>query len=159
MQVTASGFFMPSRIDESEFVLRCVMGNTHAHAMIMAVFSISQTLDDLIDKDKELADDVIFNAFHACLVELPRNPFYLHYVEYLTPLFSQYLMDWYDATKIERMNTEHLKNVAFGLRSNVGSLITQCAYLVGGIEHQHAVSVSVKEHIWMETLEDYKREL
>lgn len=149
---------MPSRDNESDFVLKCVKGNAAAHSMIMQVFKVSQVLDDLVDKDKPVSDHEIFKAFHACLVAIPMNEFYQRYMHYLAPLFSQYLMDWYDATQIERMNSDHLKNVAFGLRSNVGSLIEQCAFLVGGIDYQLSVSVAIKEHIWMETLEEYKAE-
>lgn len=150
---------MPSRENEAEFIYWAVKGNDAAFDLVNTLFQVSQTLDDLMDKDKPVSDKELFSAFHSCLVEIPRNPFYLKHLNYLVPLFSQYLMDWYDATMIERADDDHLKNVAFGLRSNIGALISQCAYLIGGIDWQCEVSVKVREHIWMETLQDYKREL
>lgn len=150
---------MPSRDNESEFVMECVLGHRDAHRMIMDLFSVSQVLDDLIDKDRPVDEEEIFKTYHTCLVDIPRNPFYLNHLNFLVPLFSQYLMDWYDATLLERKGTNHFKDVAFGLRTNLASIVTQCAYLIGGLDHKQSVAIEVRKHFWMETMTEYRDDL
>ena len=51
-------------------------GNEEALAMYRMFIDLAHTWDDLVDKDKEVSEDRINNAFMICLVYLPMNKFY-----------------------------------------------------------------------------------
>jgi hypothetical protein len=148
-----------ARDNEEKFLQWALQGHTAAVMLCQRVFKVSQILDDLIDKDKPVSDEDIYKAFFNAMVSIPLNAFYQQHQVYLVPLFNQYLTDWYDATLMERQGDNHFRNVSFATRSNVGSIIGQCAFLIGGLDWQREVSVRVREHIHEDTLEQYKEEL
>lgn len=146
---------MPSQPDEHEFLLWALQGNADAVDLVERLFRVSQTLDDLVDHDKDLSDQKIFEAFFECLVLIPGNATYQRFFVHLNPLMSQYLQDWFDATTMERTGHDHHRKVAFGLRSNLGAIITQLALLIGGFEWMQRVAPAVRNHIHCELFEDY----
>lgn len=150
---------MPSRPDEHEFLVWALQGDLAAVELVQRIFRVSQTLDDLVDKDKELSDRDIYAAFFESLVLIPANSAYQRFFAHLNPLFAQYLQDWFDATLMERSGVDHHIRLAFGLRSNLGAIITQLALLIGGFEWMQRVAPAVRDHIHCELFEDYLAEL
>lgn len=146
-------------MNEEEFLFYSLKENLSAVEFCQLIFRISQILDDLVDKDKPVSDDELINLVFDCLVSVNLNPFFVAHQHYLTPLLAQHLSDWRDSTAMERSNSEHLKHVAFGLRSNVGSLITQCAFLIAGKGWADTISIKMRELIHDESLTDYLKNL
>lgn len=146
------------RQNEEEFLFWALRGHRQAVAFCQGIFRISQVWDDLIDRDRAVSDAQVNEAFWTALVSIPQNPFYAAHMIHLTPLLSQYIVDWMDATRLEGEG-EHEESIAFVLRDSVGSIIIQCAYLVGGFEWMNQVSQAVREHIFEETLEQYREGL
>lgn len=143
------------RQNEATF-LRSVLRNNEAAAQFCEVlFRISQTLDDLIDKDKPVSDGVLIRTFWEALIELPANPFYRQHEPYLRPLMASALQDWRDSTCLERSGSHHYKTLAFVLRDQLTGLVTQCAYLIGGYEWMGQVSLSIRDHFHEDSLHDY----
>lgn len=147
------------RSNEREFLQHVLQGQ---HAPILfceTLFRISQTLDDLIDKDRPVSDDAIYDAFWEALIELPANPFYRAHEPYLRPLMAAALQDWRDSVRLERSGNHHHRTLAFVLRDQLTSLVVQCAYLVGGSQWMQKVSGEVRLHFHEDTLMDYVGEL
>ena len=105
-----------SRQNEATF-LRGVLRNNEAAAQFCEMlFRISQTLDDLIDKDNPVSDATLIRTFWEALIELPANPFYRQHEPYLRPLMASALQDWRDSACLERSDSHHYKTLAFVLR-------------------------------------------
>ena len=146
------------RSNEREFLQHVLQGQ---HAPILfceTLFRISQTLDDLIDKDRPVSDDAIYDAFWEALIELPANPFYRANEPYLRPLMAAALQDWRDSVRLERSGKQHNRTLAFVLRDQLTSVVVQCAYLVGGRDWMQKVSEEVRLHFHEDALQDYLNE-
>ncbi|GAB7221304.1 hypothetical protein VoSk93_05150 [Vibrio owensii] len=150
-------------MNQREFIEHALLGDKAAIDFVVKLFNISQIFDDLIDKDKPVSDEDIFRSYWLCLIELPKNPFYMRHAATLIPMMQIFLVDYRDSVILEReralTENEHGKNIAFVLRDSIGSIITHCAYLIGGYEHMANISVQVREVIFDESLEAYKEGL
>lgn len=147
------------RTDEAQFLHSVLNGQGHAVRFCQTLFAISQTLDDLIDRDVALSDAAIISAFWKALIELPANPFYREHEPYLRPLMAAALQDWRDSVILERSASEHHKTIAFVLRDQLTSVVVQCAYLVGGESWMESVGPTIRAHFHEDTLSDYLNQL
>lgn len=147
------------RQDEHAFLCRVFPNAPAAVAFCETLFRISQTLDDLIDRDRPVSDEAIISAFWQALIELPANPFYRQHELYLRPLMAGALQDWRDSVALERSHDHHQRTLAFVLRDQLTSLVIQCAYLVGGEAWMTQVSVPIRRHFHEDTLSDYLNDL
>lgn len=147
------------RQDEAVFLRSVLQNNESAAAFCESLFRISQTLDDLIDKDNPVTDATLIRTFWEALIELPANPFYRQHEPYLRPLMASALQDWRDSACLERTDNHHFRSIAFVLRDQLATVLIQCAYLVGGYDWMNQVSVPVRQHIHEDTLGDYMASL
>lgn len=143
------------RSNEREFLQQVLQGQTAPILFCETLFRISQTLDDLIDKDRLVSDEKVYDAFWQALIELPANPFYRTHEPYLRPLMAAALQDWRDSVKLERRGDYHGRTLAFVLRDQLTSLVVQCAYLVGGMAWMQQVSEAVRMHFHEDSLQGY----
>ncbi len=148
-----------ARDSEAAFLRRVLKDDPGAVAFCLTVARVSQTLDDLIDRDKPVTDDQIIATFWDALFTLPSNPFYQRHFGTLNPAMRSVLIEWLDATALERSGDDHGRNVAFALRDTMATLVIQVALLVGGYDWMRQVSVPIRRHAHDESLEQYKQEL
>jgi len=147
------------RPNEHQFLIKVLRGDMAAVHFCECLFRISQTWDDLIDKDKKISDDDINRMMWEALVVLPGNPFYQKWHHELHPLMKVFASDWMDATTMERIKDDHLRRIAFVLRSSVSNIILHCAYLIGGYDWMKEVSLDIRRHIYEDNFEDYLKAL
>lgn len=147
------------RPDEHHFLCRVLPDAPAAVAFCETLFRISQTLDDLVDRDHPVSDDAIVSAFWQALIELPANPFYRQHEPYLRPLMASALQDWRDSVLLERSGDDHGKTLAFVLRTQLTGVVVQCAYLVGGEGWMNSVSEPIRRHFHDHSLEEYLADL
>lgn len=147
------------RQDEHAFLCRVLPNQPAAVAFCETLFRISQTLDDLIDRDRPVSDEAVVSAFWQALIELPANPFYRQHEPYLRPLMASALQDWRDSVTLERSSDRHHRTLAFVLRDQLTTLVIQCAYLIGGEAWMTQVSVPIRQHFHEDTLDDYLNDL
>lgn len=145
--------------DEAKFLQSVLRGHAPAIQFCRTLFSISQTLDDLVDGDRAVPETAIISAFWKALIELPANPFYRDNEPYLRPLMAMALQDWRDSVVLERSNSEHYKTIAFVLRDQLTSLVVQCAYLIGGESWMESVGPQIRGYFHDEPLSDYLNDL
>jgi hypothetical protein len=144
--------------DERAFLQHVLRNNAPAILFCELLFQISQTLDDLIDKDREVSDNEIYRAFFQSLIDLPANGFYRANELFLRPMMASALQDWRDATTLEKQDY-HGKTIAFVLRDQLTSLVVQVAGLVGGFDWMQSVSADIRRHFHEDQLNDYVRDL
>jgi hypothetical protein len=111
-------------------------GNADAIRFLEDITEVLHLWDDLVDKDKELPDEVINRAMWKALVDLPRNPFYAQNFATLNTLLVAAIVNWEVATQMERKQTgKDDLHIAFILRSSYIDLVLGTAIIIGGREH------------------------
>ena len=80
-------------------------GNQSAVDFLVALSSIAELWDDLVDKDKEPSRKEIDAVFWNALVTLPTNEFFNTNRAFLMPLVIQSINAWQDSVELERGNT------------------------------------------------------
>lgn len=145
--------------NEREFLQHALKGNAAAVLFCEALFRVSQVLDDLIDQDKPITGDSIYQSYWEALIDIPSNPFYRANELTLRPLMAAALQDWRDSVTLERDGSHHSKTIAFVLRDQLTSLVVQCAGIVGGFDWMQQVSKDIRLHFHEDSLSDYTHEL
>jgi hypothetical protein len=79
-------------------------GNQSAVDFLVALSSIAELWDDLVDKDKELNRKEIDAVFWNALVTLPTNEFFNQNRAFLMPLVIQSINAWQDSVELENGN-------------------------------------------------------
>ena len=147
-----------ARNSEAAFLNQVLKGHRDAIALCQSVARVSQIVDDLVDRDRDVSDATITAAFWEALFTIPANPFYQRHFGVLNPALQSAYIDWMDATKLEREGDDHSLSVAFALRSTLATFVIQCARLVGGYGWMQQVSVPIRRHVHEDSLEQYKQE-
>jgi hypothetical protein len=80
-------------------------GNQSAVDFIVAISSVSELWDDLVDKDRELTRKDIDLVFWNALVTLPTNEFFNQHRTFLMPLVIQSINAWQDSVELESGST------------------------------------------------------
>jgi hypothetical protein len=140
---------------ERTFLRGVLQNDMSAVVFCESLFRISQTLDDLIDRDKPVADSTIHHAFFLALIDLPSNPFYRANDVHLRAMMASALQDWKDSVDLEREGDRHGKTLAYVLRDQLTSVVVQVAGIVGGYVWMQEVSVEIRRFFHDETLVDY----
>ncbi|NWB55138.1 hypothetical protein [Pseudomonas sp. F8002] len=144
---------------QEQLLARVLKGDPNAITFCETLFAISQTLDDIVDGDKALTTNDIYHAFWLALIELPINPFYRHFENFVRPLMAAALQDWRDSVTLELDGDHHGRSLAFVLRDQLTGLVVQCAYLIGGTAWMAEVSASIRRHFHDETFSAYNQDL
>ena len=145
-------------LNQKDFILHCLNGNHDAAQFCQDIFSISQIWDDLIDRDRPVCNDQINRMMWKAMIDIPRNPFLYQNSLALTQTLEIVMADWLDANELEKGN-DNDKNIAFVLRDSVGTIVIQCARIIGGYDWMHEISPYVRRFVYDETLKSYKDNL
>lgn len=148
-----------SKYFDRHLVLRWVKGDAAAADFIDMATNIAHVWDDLIDRDKDVGDDEISNAFFQALVRLPRNAFYRKHFDHLNSVLINSISNWQVATKLERLGGPYETSIAFVLRSSYIDLVTQSALLVADQKWACQVGEEARRLTHGETYEGYLKNL
>lgn len=118
--------------EQKQALLRWCQGDQHAAEFLWQWLCLCHTWDDLVDRDADVPEQMINEAFVLALLELPCNPFFERHRVHLVPLMRMTVLDWMAANELERANERHGLSIAWTLRCNVVSLIGYAAALIGG---------------------------
>lgn len=143
--------------NQSTFLNDVLLKNDAAVKFCETLFSISQTWDDLIDKDVDVPEDAINCMMWDGLITLPNNPFYRDNFGTLGPLMQSYIVDWWDSNVLKKGSVQD-KCVAYVLRDSLSSIVIHCAYIVGGFDWMTMVSMRVRDALYDESMNDYVEE-
>jgi hypothetical protein len=109
-------------------------GNQDALTMYRMFVDLAHIWDDLIDKDKEITERGINNAFLICLVYLPLNPFYQLIQRDILPMWVTVVSSYEAANKFERDKDERGLEAAHMLRYAAGNILAYAIHVAVGPE-------------------------
>ena len=145
---------------ESELINYWLMENEHAIAMINDFNRLSQTWDDLYDRDKPVDPAEVNRMMLRALVTIPRNPFYQQNFHDLQPVVEHCLFNWMDSNWLEQFGDNRDLQVSYILRSATTDLLIHVAYLVGGPDWRLKAAADIRKMIYHdnENFIRYRRE-
>jgi hypothetical protein len=133
-------------------------GNQDALNMYFMFRDLAHAWDDLVDKDCELSEIEINNAFMIALVYLPSNPFYRSIQDYILPIWPLVASAYEVSNKFQRDKDPHGLEIAHGLRYAAGHIIVYSVQVCVGIEKAREVLPLVWKDIFYERFDDYAKE-
>lgn len=125
----------------------CSNGNPEAKEYIKKVIYVVETIDDLIDKDKEVNNETILKTFFILFCELYINPFFMTYSNLLVGIHVSAYNAWMDANIWEKSGDELKKVYAHVIRDYICELFYMVAYITGGYEYMRRVSPIVRDSL------------
>jgi hypothetical protein len=133
-------------------------GNQDALNMFRMFVTMSHTWDDLVDKDKDVSETEINNAFLISLVYLQANPFYRSIQEQVWPMWMTVVTAYETANKFERDKDPHGIEIAHSLRYAAGHIIAYAVQVCVGPEKAKEVLPEVWKNIFYERFDEYRKE-
>jgi hypothetical protein len=133
-------------------------GNEDALSMYRMFVDLAHAWDDLVDKDKEIPEENINNAFMICLVYLPLNKFYQNIQYSVLPMWISVVSAYQTANHYEKNKDEHGIEIAHGLRYAVGNIIAYAVHVCVGPQKATEIMPEVWKHIMIERYDDYRKE-
>lgn len=133
-------------------------GNVDAFNMYRMFIDLSHVWDDMVDKDKELTEDRINNAFLICLVYLPMNPFYQQIQRDIMPMWISVVSAFQTGNKFERDKDEHGIEIAHNLRYAAGHILAYAVHVCVGPEKAKEILPDLWKDIVFERYDDYRKE-
>lgn len=129
-----------------------VLGNSDAAKLCYEYFIVAQYWDDLIDRDVELTDKEIHDAFITLSISIPSNNFYRAYAHKILPIIETTIYKWLSANRYED-KCESLHK-AYMLRAGIYDLFSMCYIILHGI----LGDVNIYD-LYGEIFEDYEKEM
>ena len=143
---------------ESRFDIEWFRGNRAALDMAMMIARLSNTVDDMIDKDEPVSDAQICDAFLSCLTALPLNPFYASIQREVAPMWVPVFSAFEAATHYERTKDRVGLELAHTLRYMPGMIISYAITVcVGGAKAREYIPKMWKV-VANERYDDYLKE-
>jgi hypothetical protein len=133
-------------------------GNQDALNMFRMFVVMSHTWDDLVDKDKDVSEKEINNAFLIALVYLQANPFYRSIQEQIWPMWMTVVTAYETANKFERDKDPHGIEIAHSLRYASGHIIAYAVQVCVGLEKTKEILPEVWKNIFYERFDEYCKE-
>ena len=133
-------------------------GHADALQLFRMLVDLAHTWDDLVDKDKDLPESEINNAFLICLVYMQANPFYRQIQEQVWPMWLTVVSAYETANTYERNKDEHGVEIAHGLRYAAGHIVAYMVHVCVGPEKAKEFLPEVWKHVMVERFDEYRKE-
>ena len=133
-------------------------GNQDALNMYRMMIDLLHTWDDLVDRDKPVAENEINNAFLICLVYLQANPFYRSIQEQIWPMWLTVVSAYETANKFERDKDEHGLEIAHNLRYAAGHIVAYAVQVCVGYEKAREYMPALWKNVVFERFDEYRKE-
>jgi len=142
-----------------EITRRLAEYDREAGMFIDQILQTAALWDDLIDRDKPVADGSINKAFEIMLINLPRNKFYTAHFNELNPVLIVSIQNWHMANHIEREMRQELFGISFIIRSTYVDLITLTAFILGGHTLAQELGMAARLFVHDEGMHGYVQDL
>jgi len=133
-------------------------GNQDALNAYRMLGTLAHIWDDLVDKDKEVSEDDINNAFMMCLVYLPANAFYRSIQAQILPMWISLVSAFRTANVFERKKDPHGVEIAHMLRYASGHIAAYMVHYCVGQEKAQEYMPDVWKEIVFERFDEYRKE-
>lgn len=141
---------------EYQFLHDLYNGNQEAINIFMTMARISHAMDDLIDKDNEISDIEIAEAFFMAICVLPSIKLYRDNIDDFRSFMFMVFTDYISSVELEK-GTEHERNMAFMLRDSLTGLATLICALLYGRTVAMQKAAEIRRFFHDEHLEEYKQ--
>lgn len=138
---------------------QALQGHAQAIAFCSSLHALLHLWDDLIDRDRPVADEDINAAFRCALVDLPLNLFFRQHAPTLAPVIAAGISAWEAANHFEAGADRERWRKAHMLRVHIGAVFVTCAELVGGYEWGRSVAPAIYDLVQGDTLAGYLQEM
>lgn len=133
-------------------------GNQDAINLFDMLIDLAHTWDDLVDKDKDVTEAKINNAFMICLVYLPMNPFYQLIQRDVMPMWITVVSAYQTANHYEKTKDAHGVEIAHTLRYAAGQIVAYAVHVCVGPEKAAEYLPDVWKALVIERFDDYRKE-
>ena len=133
-------------------------GNNDALQMYRMLVDLAHTWDDLVDKDKNVPEAEISNAFLIALVYMPSNPFYRQIQQQILPMWVTVVSAYEVANRFEKDKDPHGLEIAHNLRYAVGHVVSFMVQTCVGYEKAKEILPEVWKAMVFERFDDYRKE-
>jgi hypothetical protein len=133
-------------------------GDQNAYNLFQMFIELSHTWDDIVDKDKDVSEDQVNNAFLIALVYMPSNPFYQRIQSAILPMWIPVVSAYKTANKFEQDKDEHGIEIAHNLRYAAGYIISYMVHVCVGYEKAQEFMPDVWKAVVFERFDDYRKE-
>jgi hypothetical protein len=133
-------------------------GDQNAYNLFQMFIELSHTWDDIVDKDKEVSEDQVNNAFLIALVYMPSNPFYQRIQSAILPMWIPVVSAYKTANKFEQDKDEHGIEIAHNLRYAAGYIISYMVHVCIGYDKAQEFMPDVWKAVVFERFDDYRKE-
>lgn len=114
--------------------------------------------DDLVDKDIDVPESKINDAFMYALVALPCNPFYQMIQKDIIPMWITVVSAYETANKYEKEKDEHGIEFSHTLRYAIGNIIAYMIHACNGRENAKEYIAEMWKDIVFERFDQYRLE-
>lgn len=133
-------------------------GNQDALSLYRMFVDLSHTWDDLVDKDRDVPEDEINNAFMIALVYMQTNMFYRRIQDQVLPMWLSVLSAYEVANRFEKDKDEHGIEIAHMLRYATGHIVSYMVYVCVGRDKAKEIMPEVWKDVVYERFDDYRKE-
>ena len=133
-------------------------GNQDALNVYHTFIHLGHTWDDLVDKDVDVPESKINDAFLYALVGLPCNPFYQMIQKDIIPMWITVVSSFETANKYEKSKDEHGIEIAHTLRYAIGNIAAYMIHCCCGREMAKEFIEEMWKDIVFERFDEYKLE-
>jgi hypothetical protein len=133
-------------------------GNQDGVKLFQAVGELLHTWDDLIDKDKPVADVAINRAFLTALVHLPANPIYRAIQVDILPMWVTIVSAYEAANKFEQDKDPHGIEISHSLRYAAGHIIAYAMHVCVGPDRAREMVPDMWKSVVFERFDPYRKE-
>lgn len=144
------------RVIRNREMLKWMNGNQNAVDCVVGLSRISETWDDLIDRDKEVGPEAINQAFVTAAIDLQVNPFYKENESLFFAMNVTGINAWMDATKLEKSDDKKWRMLSFYIRNFAYEIMTIAAFRAGGWEHLRKVSLEMRQFCAHESYDQWE---
>lgn len=119
-------------------------GNQTAVAFCVAYLNFIDVLDNLFDRDKEVAAEELVRSFIDFVANLSYNKFWEENKNTLFPLFLQGVSAWADSEALAKSEDHDLRLAGDVIKSYYGEMLYHVAMLTGGVNHMRECSLQFR---------------
>lgn len=129
--------------DAPALFLKIAAGNDAALRFMWALWCFTHMFDDLVDKDKPVAQAVAGRELVRFVEQIALNPFFRNHATTLTTLLVSAINRWVLGDEMAMSDDAGKRTMARSVRCGDIDVYLHIAYLVGGWDHMRAMSALV----------------
>jgi len=133
-------------------------GDAHAISFLATIMDAVEIWDDLIDKDKPVADANIHRVFINLMFWMPQNQFFNTHKNYLLPIIMTCINAWMDSDALKSLAGVRDRQAAWWLKQMGVELYGSVAFLMGGFDHMREISLQARHVLAHEDFVDFEQE-